>query len=144
MNLAKYFLLNKDILGDYEGAWLHINNIYLNGPAFGGAIGTASAFARILQDLLKNNSVLLGKTVKQQLYSQQTVKSGQSVDMTLGWHIGELDGKKYYYKEGGGAGMHSEMRIYPDRDLASVIMVNRTSFNTRKNLSELDKNIIGK
>ena len=144
MNLAKYFLLDEDIWGNYEGSWLHINNIYLNGPAFGGVIGTASAFARILQDLLNNNSVLLGKAVKQQLYSQQTVKSGQPIDMTLGWHIGELDGKKYYYKEGGGAGMHSEMRIYPDRDLASVIMVNRTSFDTRKNLSELDKHLIGK
>ena len=144
MNLAKYFLLDEDIWGNYEGSWLHINNIYLNGPAFGGVIGTANAFARILQDLLNNNSVLLGKAVKQQLYSQQTVKSGQPIDMTLGWHIGELDGKKYYYKEGGGAGMHSEMRIYPDRDLASVIMVNRTSFDTRKNLSELDKHLIGK
>ena len=144
MNLAKYFLLNKDIWGNYEGSWLHINNIYLNGPAFGGTIGTASAFARILQDLLNSNSVLLGKVVKQQLYSQQTVKSGQPIDMTLGWHIGELDGKKYYYKEGGGAGMHGEMRIYPDRDLASAIMVNRTSFNTRNNLSELDKLLIGK
>lgn len=144
MNFAKYFLLDKDIWGNYEGSWLHINNIYLNGPAFGGVIGTASAFARILQDLLNNNSVLLGKAVKQQLYSQQKVKSGQSIHMTLGWHIGELNGKKYYYKEGGGAGMHSEMRIYPDRDLASVIMVNRTSFDTRKNLSELDKYLIGK
>ena len=144
MNLAKYFLIDEDIWGNYEESWLHINNIYLNGPAFGGVIGTASAFAHILQDLLNNNSVLLGKAVKQQLYSQQTVKSGQSIDMTLGWHIGELGGNKYYYKEGGGAGMHSEMRIYPDRDLASVIMVNRTSFNTRKNLSELDKHLIGK
>jgi len=143
MNLVKYFLLSKNIWGEYEGSWLHIKNVYLNGPAFGGAIGSASAFARILQDLLNSHSVLLGKAVKQQLYSQQILKSGQSIDMTLGWHIGEMDGKKYYYKEGGGAGMHCEMRVYPEYDLASVIMVNRTSFNTRKHLSELDMNIIG-
>jgi len=43
--------------------------------------------------------------------------------MTLGWHIGDNDKVRYFYKEGGGAGYHSEMRIYPDQGLASVFMV---------------------
>ena len=62
--------------------------------------------------------------------------------MTLGWHIDKLNGVAYYYKEGGGAGFHSEMRIYPDNGLASVIMTNKTSFNSRKILSELDINYV--
>lgn len=144
MNLFKSFMIDNYVWGLYEGPWLHINNVYLNGPALGGAIGSAAAFSRILQDLLNDNSVLLGGKTKQQLYSQQKIKSGDNIDMTLGWHIGELDGDNYYYKEGGGAGFHCEMRIYPTHQLATVIMVNRTSLNTRKQLNKLDSNFIGK
>jgi hypothetical protein len=62
--------------------------------------------------------------------------------MTLGWHVGELNGLRYFYKEGGGAGFHCEMRIYPSIGLASVIMTNKTSFDSRKELSRIDKNVV--
>lgn len=143
MNLMKYFVIDDYVWGEYEGAWLHINNVYLNGTALGGAIGTATAFSRILQYLLNDNSVLLGEKVKKYLYTQQKTKSGENIDMTLGWHIGELNDIRYYYKEGGGAGFHCEMRIYPNHNLATVIMLNRTSFNTRENLNKLDSNFLG-
>ncbi|NRA21296.1 MAG: beta-lactamase family protein [Oceanospirillaceae bacterium] len=138
MNLLKPFLIEPTTWADYEENWLHINNVYLNGPAFGGAIGSASAFSRILQSLLSEQSVLLSAKTKQHLYAQQQDHSGNSIDMTLGWHIGELNDNKYYFKEGGGAGFHAEMRIYPEMNLATVLMVNRTSFNTNKYLSKLD------
>jgi hypothetical protein len=47
--------------------------------------------------------------------------------MTLGWHIGSLESERFYFKEGGGGGSHAEMRFYPARALATVIMVNETS-----------------
>jgi len=143
LNLFKYFLLDDEILGEYEGSWLRIKSVYLNGPAVGGAFGTSLAFSRILQNLLLDKSVLLGESGKRYLFSQQKTKSGEMIDMTLGLHIGELEGVKYYFKEGGGAGFHCEMRIYPGSGIASVIMVNRTSFNTNKNLSKLDSSFIG-
>ena len=142
INLIKGFVTDKEVWGEYEGSWLHIKNVYLNGPAFGGAVGSAKAFSRILQDLLSEESILLGNNAKQLLYSQQKNNSGKNIDMTLGWHIGELNGVGYFYKEGGGAGFHSEMRVYPAVGLASVIMTNRTSFNSRKQLSNIDKNFI--
>jgi len=143
-NLAKYFLMDKEIWGEYEGSWLHINNVYINGPSFGGVISSAKAISRILQDLLNNKSHTLGKNMKDQLYAQQKTAAGEPIDMTLGWHIGNLRGSKYYFKEGGGAGFHCEMRIYPDNGLASVIIVNKTSLNTKKELSQLDSGFIKK
>ena len=143
-NLAKYFVMNKEIWGEYEGSWLHINNVYINGPSFGGVISSAKAISRILQDLLNDESHLLGKNMKDQLYAQQKTAAGEPIDMTLGWHIGSLLGSKYYFKEGGGAGFHCEMRIYPDNGLASVIIVNKTSLNTKKELSQLDSGFIKK
>ncbi len=142
MNLFGRLFIDKNILGSYEGKWLNIKNVYLNGPSFGGIVGSASAFSKILQDFLSEQSKLLSSNTKKLLYSQQTVNSGKQINMTLGWHIDELHGVKYYYKEGGGAGFHCEMRIYPDSGLASVLMTNRTSFNSRKILSELDANFV--
>jgi hypothetical protein len=53
--------------------------------------------------------------------------------------VGALGGRPFYFKEGGGAGFHCEMRMYPDAGLASVLMANRTSLNTNRLLSRLDK-----
>lgn len=139
MNLLKGFVLDKETWGEYEGRWLRIHDVYLNGPAFGGAIGSARAFSRILQDLLKQDSLLLSKSGKALLFEQQKARDGRLVEMTLGWHIGELDGQRYYFKEGGGAGFHCEMRIYPSSGLASVIMTNKTAFDPRKVLGKLDR-----
>jgi len=143
MNIFGRFFVDKGVLGDYEGSWLNIKNIYLNGPAFGGAIGSAKAFSRILQDLLSEESKLLKEETKQLLTTQQKNDSGDDIEMTLGWHIGKLNGNTYYYKEGGGAGFHSEMRIYPEKRIASVLMTNRTSINSRKTLSTLDLSFVG-
>jgi len=142
MNLFGRLFIDENLLGEYEGNWLHIKNVYLNGPSFGGAIGSASAFSKILQDLLAEQAQLLGKKSKQLLYSRQKNGAGKNIDMSLGWHIGKLDGITYYFKEGGGAGFRSEMRIYPDSGLASVLMVNKTSLNSTKVLSKLDANYV--
>ena len=142
MNLFGRFFIDGNLLGEYEGGWLHIKNVYLNGPSFGGAIGSASAFSKILQDLLSDQSKLLDEKSIQLLYSQQQTEAGKNIDMTLGWHIGKLNSVTYYFKEGGGAGFHSEMRIYPDNGLASVIMTNKTSFNSRKTLNALDASYV--
>jgi len=138
MNIFGRFFIDAEVLGEYEGDWLHIHNVYMNGAAYGGAIGSASAFAKILQDLLADQSKLLGSKTKKLLYVQQTTKTGEPIDMTLGWHIDSLKGETYYYKEGGGAGFHSEMRMYPKSGIASVIMTNKTSFDSRNILSDLD------
>ncbi len=139
MNFIGRFMMDKNMFGENEDGWIHMENFYLNGPAFGGAMGSAKAFSRILQDLLSENSKILGSSTKQLLYEQQKLRSGEKVDMTLGWHIRKLNDITYYYKEGGGAGFCCEMRIYPEKGIASVLMLNRTSFNFKKDLSKLDE-----
>lgn len=139
MDIAGRFLIDDGVYGSNEGNWIRIKNLYPNGPSFGGAIGTARSFSVVLKDLLSGQSRLLGPTGKQLLYSQQSVASGKKIDMTLGWHIRQLDKMTYFYKEGGGAGFCCEMRVYPEAGLASVLMLNRTSFNFKKNLSALDR-----
>lgn len=139
MNLARNLITDKEIWGGYEGNWHLIRNFYVNGAAFGGLVGSARAFIRFLQDQLRESSRLLDPASRELFYTQQQTSSGVMIAMTLGWHIGSLKGMKYFFKEGGGGGFHSEMRIYPTMKLASVIMVNSTEFNSNNSLSVLDE-----
>lgn len=46
MNLLKGFVTDRKFWGEYEGKWLGMKSHYVNGPAFGGLVGTARAFGR--------------------------------------------------------------------------------------------------
>lgn len=82
------------------------------------------------------------KEAKELFYSQQTNNFGELVGMTLVWHISNLEGRDYFFKSGGGGGYRSEMRIYPLERLATIIIVNRTNFNSKKHLNILDKEVL--
>jgi hypothetical protein len=58
--------------------------------------------------------------------------------MTLGWHIGNLNGERFFYKEGGGGGFHCMMRLYPGDGLGTVIMTNATGFDVGRLLDIID------
>lgn len=139
MNLVKGFVIDPQFLGNYEGRWLRLRSHYLNGPAYGGLIGTARGFSRFLQDQLRTESVLFGLKAKRLLETQQTDGAGRPIPMTLGWHIGETHGVVYFFKEGGGGGFHSEMRIYPAKGVASVVLANSTGFNSTGFLNRFDR-----
>ena len=125
------------------GDWLRLKIHYLNGPAFGGLVGTARGFSLFLQDQLRKESVLLGRETRRLLETRQADSAGRPISMTLGWHIGELHDLEYLFKEGGGGGFHSEMRLYPARGIATVVMANSTEFNSTKFLNRVDRKFLG-
>ncbi|EQA43707.1 beta-lactamase [Leptospira broomii serovar Hurstbridge str. 5399] len=138
INLFKKFLIDQKFVGGYEQNWLRIRDHYVDGPAFGGVICTSNAIVSILQDLLRDKSKLIGSEMKRLLFTQQLNNKGEPIEMTLGWHIGKLDQMRFFYKEGGGAGFHSEMRIYPDLWIATVVLTNNGIFDTRSFLNTID------
>ena len=142
MNLVKGFVIDRKFLGGYEGHWLRLNSHYLNGPAFGGLIGTARGFSRFLQDQLRTESVLFGLETKRLLETRQTDGAGRPIPMTPGWHVGETHGVAYFFKEGGGGGFHCEMRIYPARGIATVVLANSTEFSSTKFLNRVDRTFV--
>jgi CubicO group peptidase (beta-lactamase class C family) len=138
LNLLKRFVIDGAYIDRYEGSWLKIRAHYVDGPAFGGLIGTTAALGRWLGDLLGESRGLPG-AARAWLFEQQHLVSGEPVPMTLGWHIGELDGARHYFKEGGGGGFHSMMRLYPERGFGSIIIGNATGFRAGYALDELDR-----
>lgn len=143
-NLIKNLVLDKKYIGDYEGGWLEVKSHYVNGPAFGGLVGTATAFGKILQDQLKPSSVLLNSRFKSLLCAPQFDNSGRSVPMTLGWHVRNHAGRLYFFKEGGGGGFHAEMRLYPTFGIGTVVMTNSTNFKSSAFLDRFDVEFIGR
>ncbi len=141
-NLIKGLVTDRKFWGDYEGNWLCLKSHHLNGPAFGGLVGTPRAFVRFLQDQLRPQSALFDVRTKRTFETQQADRGGRSIPMTLGWHMGKVNGTAYLFKEGGGGGFHSEMRLYPAHGFATLVMVNSTEFNSNKFLNRLDGMIL--
>lgn len=138
MNLVKSFLIDRTFVGGYEGRWLHIHDHYLNGPAFGGLVGTARGFGTFLQDQLRPHSKLFNDTTRELFNTPVRAKSGTEIPMSLGWHIGTLNGARFLYKEGGGGGFHCMMRVYPVSRIATIVMTNATAFDARGFLDVID------
>jgi CubicO group peptidase (beta-lactamase class C family) len=138
MNVLKGLLIDRELIGGYSGSWLAIRSHYPNGPAFGGLVGAANGFGVFLQDQLRSRSVLFGDDTRRQFYAQQQTIRGTPVPMTLGWHIGSVNGDRFFYKEGGGGGFHCMMRLYPDNRIGTVVMTNATGFRVDKLLDTID------
>ncbi len=141
MNLFKSLLIDRALVGGYSGRWLQIRDHYLNGPAFGGLVGSAAGFGRFLQDQLSGQSALFSDSTRALFEEPQRTTRGP-IPMTLGWHIGSVRGERFFYKEGGGGGFHSMMRLYADRRIGTVVMVNATAFDVRGFLDALDARVM--
>jgi D-alanyl-D-alanine carboxypeptidase len=142
LSLFKPLLFDSMYFGTSEGRWLHIRDHYLNGPAYGGMVASSHAVTIFLQDQLRETSVLFASDTKAMFFEQQKSNDGALLPMTLGWHIGSLDGRRYYFKEGGGGGYHSEMRIYPDKGVGTVVIGNSASFKVAELLNRADREFL--
>ena len=63
------------------------------------------------------------------MFTQQRTSGGELLNMTLGWVMGETSGARYFGKQGGGLGFHGNVRIYPDKGVATVSLANRTEIS---------------
>jgi D-alanyl-D-alanine carboxypeptidase len=107
------------------GNWARFKALYMNGPPYGGVVGTASGYAKFLQDMLKQEPTLFSPETKALFFKDQHDSSGTLMPTTLGWHRGKLGDQIYYTKPGGGPGYHSNIRIYPEAGIASIYLCNK-------------------
>jgi len=137
MGLLRPFLLDRRLVGEVDGRWVHVKDSVLDGAAFGGLVASAWALGRFLQDQLATESVLLGPEGRRLLQEQQRDGAGRPVPMTLGWQVAP-DGGSYLFKEGGGAGFHGEMRLRPAAGTAAVVVANSGAFRAREFLDAVE------
>jgi len=66
----------------------------------------------------------------------------QKSNMSFGWFTGILNGCRYVAHAGGGGGYYCEIRIYPELNIASAILRNRSSFRDLRLLDKVDGRFI--
>jgi CubicO group peptidase (beta-lactamase class C family) len=135
--LLGFFLDRRRYIDKRCGRWLQLHDHYVNGAAYGGLIGNAHGFARYLQALLGANDYLTS-SVRTQLFAPAHARNARALPRSLGWFIGSLDGEVYYTHAGGGAGYYCEIRLYPRRARASVLMFNRSGIRDERLLDRFD------
>ncbi len=121
-----YLMMDRTLLGATEAGRFSLHPVYMNGPAYGGVIGTTQGFGRFLQDQLSPTPQLFGARAKRLFYTHQTDTQGRELPTTLGWHHDRISSVRYYGKPGGGPGFRSNVRVYPDHALASIWFINET------------------
>lgn len=132
LGLLLPLLTDGEVWDDDAGQWARFRHLHMNGPAYGGLVGSARGYSKFLQDMLRPRSRLLGESAKRLFFSEQRDASGELMPTTLGWHRGKLGDGSYYSKPGGGPGFSSNIRVYPDRGLATVWLSNRMRVSERE------------
>jgi CubicO group peptidase (beta-lactamase class C family) len=127
-------LLPSGIVGGNQGRFLAFRPFCVDGPAYGGLIGSVRDAARFMSAHLNHGQcdsarLLWPETVDQ----MQTITArGPKLDVGLGWFRRHSDHKSndtYLEHLGGGGGFFNMMRIYPKRRLGVIVMGNATSYN---------------
>jgi D-alanyl-D-alanine carboxypeptidase len=141
INLILGFLIDRKKFTDrsVHHAWIKFNKYYVSGRAYGGIIANAYSLTKFIYELSKPHSALLSDTWKDILFAKQKTNNGNEIEMTLGWFTGKLDEIHYLGHAGAGGGYYCEMRFYPDNNMATAIMFNRSGMRDERFLDELDR-----
>jgi len=131
---ALWLLTSKKIWDTSFGKWARFQqDILMDGPAYGGCIGSVSGYAKFVQDLLLalitdgKASKLFSLTAKDLIEPQYSSPEHTLLPSTIGgWNRGQLDNHPYYTKPGGGPGFSSNIRIYPKAEIATIYLCNKT------------------
>lgn len=140
INLMLGFLIDrkKFITRSKNPAWIKFNKYYVNGKAYGGIIANAYSLTKFIYELSKPHSVLLSDAWKDVFFAKQKTNNGSEINMTLGWFTGKLNEIHYFGHAGAGGGYYCEMRVYPDNNMATAIMFNRSGIRDERFLDKLD------
>ncbi len=90
---------------------------------------------------MQEHSRVWSDATRSSFVEQQRTTRGP-IPMTLGWHIGTGGMGVFLFKEGGGGGFHSVMRIYPSYRVGAIVMSNATGFDVEALLDTVDRLVV--
>jgi CubicO group peptidase (beta-lactamase class C family) len=128
--------------GKYYGSktknWQHLNKLYIEGLGFGGGFANAKGLAKLMISLM--NEDIIKKETLNQSFEIQNYKHDKTGKMALGWWHGKVKDNQSFYHPGGGGGYSCELRIYPEKGIVRVMMMNKTqSFKDLKLFKRIDE-----
>lgn len=138
LRLAGRLLLEPWVLAGPCGAWMRIARHHIDGAAYGGLLGSAEGLVPFLRRLVGIATGAAGDTRRRALLEPHRLTNGRSIPMTAVLHVG----RGYLFKEGGGAGFHSELRLYPVQGAASVVIANSSEIDVKRLLADVDASLL--
>ena len=127
-------LLPSGIVAGSQGRFLAFRPFCVDGPAYGGLIGSVRDAARFMSAHLNagraNGIQLLSPKAVERM--QTITARGRKLDVGLGWfrrHSDHTSNERYLEHLGGGGGFFNMMRLYPERELGVIVMGNATSYD---------------
>jgi len=115
---------------DDRYAWL---NRYNTGAAYGGLKGPPSEAARFMQMHLNGGELegvrILSPESVALMQEIQLSTAGEPLPISLGWFVVDDAEHPYVEHAGGGPGIRSLMRLYPDDGLGIVLMSNAAGYD---------------
>ena len=128
------YLLPRWAVGEPSGRWLALKPFAVNGPPYGGLIGTAEDAAKFLQMHLADGT-FGSKEILPPAMAKEMCKvtiEGKHYDLGLGWFrpTNQRNADPTFVEHlGGGAGFFNVMRAYPTEGVGAVVMGNVTKYN---------------
>lgn len=139
LNALLGWMLDKDTyMGPPENGWKPFLPNYVNGSAYGGLITNRTGLVAYLQQLLQNGGTLLHPESCTRLFTENKLTGGKPSGMCYSWFTAQLNGHRYYTHAGGGGGYYCEVRLYPQINRGSVLMLNRTGISDTRLLNRFD------
>lgn len=124
-----------------KGNWVAFKPLIPNGTAYGGILSDAPSLMNFIQ-LILSGEHLIEDDYKSIWFEPQELNSHSNSEMALGWFVGDMQGMRYLTHAGGGGGFYSEIRIYPEQKMGSLLLTNQSGFTDRRLLDQLDSNFI--
>jgi CubicO group peptidase (beta-lactamase class C family) len=130
MGLAMRFMLDEKDKNRYNGTTLWLNRFNTRWAPAGGLVGSVHDVALFLQAFERGR--LFDDDTYQTFLHTPSAKVDtmfskfDRVEFGIGWYHLEKDGNFFYQHQGIGPGFRNIMRIYPEHDLAFVILTNQT------------------
>lgn len=151
--VAKYSLysfimgyLFKDFTVETADKWKTFReNWYIDCPAHGGIIASATGLSKYVRSIVSSDTVLLCERSKATLFTVQKPFRSTLMGSTgaaYAWLYNGNSKEPYYFIEGSAFGFLSEVRIYPESDIVSIISMNSTDRIHKKIMDAVDRNFI--
>ena len=127
-------LLPRWVTSERAGRWISLRPFLVDGPAYGGLVGSVRDLARFLQLHLRDGEIDGVRVLSPQAAAvmRQITVRGRRYDLGLGWFrpASQRDADPPFVEHlGGGAGFFNLIRIYPTRGVGVAIMGNVTKYH---------------
>lgn len=136
MTLLLRMILPRGIVDGRQGSYLAFNRFLVDGPAYGGLVGSVADAARFMGAHLRGGELDGARILSEEGTARmQTIQAtGRKLDVGFGWfrRSPDRDDPEHFVEHlGGGGGYWNMMRIYPKREFGVLCMGNATSYDHR-------------